>query len=203
YEAVANSPHGNTLLLEIAKRAVVAEQLGQDDTPDLLCLSLSSNDLVGHCWGPDSHEVLDVTLRTDRIIKELLDFLDTRVGKGRYALVLSADHGVCPTPEMARKQGKLGGRIDPKRFLLAADDFLEEKYGKTNLWSIEALTNHDFYLNRAWLKSQKLQAAEVEKALAGWVKELPMVQAVYTRTELLRGLPRDDKVGQKVLLSFH
>ena len=50
--------------------------------PDLLCLSFSSNDLVGHCWGPDSQEVFDMTLRTDRQVKKLLDRLDVRVGQG-------------------------------------------------------------------------------------------------------------------------
>ena len=60
-----NGGGGNDVLLGLAKRAVEAEQLGQDDVPDLLSISFSSNDLVGHSWGPDSQEVLDVTLRSD------------------------------------------------------------------------------------------------------------------------------------------
>ena len=66
-----------------------------DRNVSLLSISFSSNDLIGHAWGPDSQEVLDVTLRSDRLIKDLLDFLDARVGKGKYVFAMSADHGVC------------------------------------------------------------------------------------------------------------
>ncbi|HYV37385.1 MAG TPA: alkaline phosphatase family protein, partial [Gemmataceae bacterium] len=58
YEAVTHSPYGNELLLDLAKRAIDAEKLGQRDVCDMLCLSFSCNDLVGHTWGPDSQEVM-------------------------------------------------------------------------------------------------------------------------------------------------
>src|SRR5262249_54885065 len=64
FEAMETSPFGNDLLFEFAKTAIMAEKLGQTEKIDLLCVSFSSNDLVGHCWGPDSQEVLDITLRS-------------------------------------------------------------------------------------------------------------------------------------------
>src|SRR5207248_1869223 len=70
YEALNASPYASEVLLALAKRAIEAEKLGQRDVPDLLTLSFSSNDLVGHCWGPDSQEVLDITLRSDRLVKD-------------------------------------------------------------------------------------------------------------------------------------
>ena len=102
YEALANSPFGNELLLEFAKRCVTAERLGADDVPDLLVVSFSSNDLIGHTWGPDSQEVLDVTLRSDALVADLLGFLDAKVGKDQYLLAVTADHGICPLPEVSR-----------------------------------------------------------------------------------------------------
>ena len=110
YSAVDNSPAGNDLLIDFAKTAIVAEKLGQTETVDLLCLSFSSNDLIGHCWGPDSQEVLDITLRSDAMIADFLTFLDARVGKGNYVFAVSADHGVCPLPEFAERQGLPSGR---------------------------------------------------------------------------------------------
>ena len=110
YKQLYNSPFGNEMLLELAKRAIDGENLGHHDVPDLLCLSFSCNDPIGHVWGPDSQEVLDVTLRTDQIIKELLDTLDAKVGQGQYILVLTADHGVCPLPEAATARGNDAGR---------------------------------------------------------------------------------------------
>jgi hypothetical protein len=106
YDALISSPFGNELLLALAKRAIEKEGIGTGDASDLLMLSFSSNDYIGHAWGPDSPEVLDVTLRTDLLLKELLDYLDAKVGKGRYVLVLSADHGVCPLPEVTEARRK-------------------------------------------------------------------------------------------------
>ena len=90
------------MLLALAKKAITAEHLGKGDVPDLLCVSFSSNDLLGHRWGPDSHEMMDVTLRSDKLVGEFLKFLDAEVGTDRYALVIAADHGVCPIPELPK-----------------------------------------------------------------------------------------------------
>src|SRR5262249_22092339 len=102
YQALCNSPFGNELVVELARGALESEELGRRESTDLLCLSFSSNDLVGHCWGPDSPEVLDTTLRSDFVIRDLLALLDRQVGEGRYVVALSADHGVCPLPEVSR-----------------------------------------------------------------------------------------------------
>jgi hypothetical protein len=204
YEAMTTSPYGNELLLELARRAIEAEGLGKHETPDLLTLSFSSNDLVGHCWGPDSQEVLDITLRSDRIMKELLDFLDARVGRGRYLLVMCADHGICPIPEVAAAKGKDAGRVSPKLLTTKAGAFLDETFGKggeRQPW-VEAAANNWIYLNRGVLKEQGLDSARVEAALAKWLVKQPGVQAAYTRTQLSKGPLKDDRIGEMVRLSF-
>ncbi|HEY3789452.1 MAG TPA: alkaline phosphatase family protein, partial [Urbifossiella sp.] len=101
YSCVEISPAGNDLLFDLAKKAIVAENLGNTDATDLLCVSFSSNDLIGHIWGPDSQEVLDITLRSDKMIAEFLAYLDEKLGD-RYAMVITADHGICPLPEQKR-----------------------------------------------------------------------------------------------------
>jgi predicted AlkP superfamily pyrophosphatase or phosphodiesterase len=207
YEAVYTSPFGNELILELVKRAIDAEELGTRDVPDLLCVSFSCNDPIGHQWGPDSQEVLDVTLRADRILKGLLDHLDARVGKGRYVLGLTADHGVCPTPESSRARGKEAGRISEALLTLKAEEFLHQTFVKgiqAPVLCLEApITNDSFYLNRAWLKAAGLDQAKVEEALAGWLKEQPGIETAYTRTQLLHGVPENDVVGRMVRRSFH
>ena len=116
YGALATSPFANELLLELAKRAIDAERLGADDVPDLLGLGLSATDPIGHSWGPDSQEVLDAVLRADRLLADLLAHLDARVGAGRYLVVLTSDHGVCPLPEVARARGRDAGRVPAKHW---------------------------------------------------------------------------------------
>jgi hypothetical protein len=204
YQALYTSPFGNDLLLDLAKRAVDAEELGRHDTPDLLCVSFSSNDAVGHVWGPDSQEVLDVTLRSDEIVRDLLAHLDSRVGKGRYLLALTADHGVCPLPEVSRRQGRDAGRL-PLDFLTGqAQDFLDNTFGGdgTSRW-FEMAPPPWVYLNRKLLEQRGLKSSQVEEALAGWLKKQPGIQAVYTRGQLQHGVSAGDGLGQAVLRSYY
>jgi hypothetical protein len=203
YAALYNSPFGNELLLDFARQAVVEEKLGQDDIPDLLCLSFSSNDAVGHCWGPDSHEVLDTTLRSDLIVQELLRFLDEQVGRGRYVLALTADHGICPLPEVARERGLPAARVPSLMVDLGAEKMLQERFspeGSKGKW-IEARSAPWYYLDRQTAARAGIEAREVERALADWLAARPPVQAVWTRTQLQQ--PPCDPLGQAVWRSFH
>src|SRR5262249_43544455 len=120
YDAVVCSPFGNDLLLGLVEAAVDGYRLGSGPAPDLLAVSFSSHDIVGHAWGPDSQEVLDVTLRSDDVVRRLLEFLDRRLGRGHYVLALTADHGVCPLPEAARARGLDARRVPEGPFVAAA-----------------------------------------------------------------------------------
>jgi hypothetical protein len=210
FAQVANSPAGNELLLEGAKRAVVAEKLGQDEHPDLLSISFSSNDLVGHCWGPDSQEVLDITLRSDLIIRDLLRFLDEKVGKGNYVLALSADHGSCPLPEAARARGHKAARVAPETVFGAAETFLSERFPSREVaaappkakaktkWFAKTGTNMA-YFNRAVLKQRGTTVAEASRETVKWLVKQPTVQAAYASEDLPEAT---DAIGQAVRRGF-
>jgi predicted AlkP superfamily pyrophosphatase or phosphodiesterase len=204
FKAMELSPFGNQVVLEMAKQAIVAEKLGQGDTPDLLLLSCSSNDLVGHCWGPDSQEVLDVTLRSDLLMKELLQFLDEKVGKGQYLLVMAADHGVCPLPEVMQAKGhKATGRITPDIFKAKTAAYLDEVYGdgKTLDW-VESIASGMIYLNQKTIGKAGLKPEQVEQKLAKWLDKQTGIQKVYTRAELMAGPIQDDPIGAMVQRSY-
>jgi hypothetical protein len=181
YEQVYTSPHGNDLLLDLAKAAIDAEHLGQDEIPDLLSLSFSANDAVGHAWGPDSQEVLDVTLESDRIIKELLAFLDDRVGKGRYLLVLTADHGICPLPEASRAEGRAALRVSPTIFKAKATEFLTRAFGgnEKTAW-VESVQGPWVYLNRRVARQYGVEPAVAAEALARWLPQVEGIQSART-----------------------
>jgi predicted AlkP superfamily pyrophosphatase or phosphodiesterase len=206
YEAVTNSPHGNTLLLELAKVAITQEKLGQAGATDLLCLSFSSNDLIGHCWGPDSQEVLDVTLHSDVIVKDLLEFLDAKVGKENYIVAVCADHGVCPLPEVARAQGKKAGRVPLELLTSDAEAVLNKAYlsaGRRAPWLDLPKKSYNpwLYLNQATLREHGIRAAAAEQVLAEWLTQQPGVAAVYTRTQMLAST-RLNPLGEQVRRSF-
>jgi hypothetical protein len=209
YEAVANSPAGNDLLLAFAKACVEAEKLGTGDKPDLLTVSFSSNDLIGHTWGPDSQEVLDVTLRSDRTMADLLGYLDQKVGAGKYAVLLTADHGVCPNPEVSAAKGLDAKRIPPKPLVLAAERFLQETFGKPaggdadrNLW-LEKLSPPHVYLNHRLLRAKGIDPDAAAAKLAAWLPTQPGIQAALPRSYILSPDRRFDQVRDQVRACYH
>jgi Type I phosphodiesterase / nucleotide pyrophosphatase len=206
YEALVTSPFGNELILAFAKKAISAEQLGKHAVPDLLSVSFSSNDYIGHSWGPDSQEVLDVTLRSDLIVKQLLDYLDEYVGKGRYLVALSADHGVCPLPEVAKGTVPDAVRVDVPGLLKNVESALDTAFGaekdsKTH-W-IESAANISLTLNRNKIAAKNLKEEDVERVLVDWLKKQKDVQTAYTRAELMQPAAANDPVGQRSRKSFN
>jgi predicted AlkP superfamily pyrophosphatase or phosphodiesterase len=205
YGALSTSPFGNELLLNFAKKAIDAERLGQDEFPDLLCLSCSAVDAIGHSWGPDSQEMLDTMLRADALVADLLKYLDHRIGQGRYLLVLTSDHGVCPLPEAAAVRGHDSGRVSLKSLRNQANHFFQQQYpgGDDREQWIEACAENWFYLNRRLLSRRKISPADAETTLAGWFAMQPGILTSYSRTQLVGHMPPDDLIGLAVQRSFH
>ena len=207
YTALANSPFGNELLLEFAKRCVVEEKLGADDVPDLLTVSFSSNDLIGHTWGPDSQEVLDVTLRSDAIMAELLRFLDATVGRDGYAVALTADHGVCPLPESPAGQARGARRVDLTALQAGMEKHLAAAFGgpagpkgaKATGW-VEAVSFPWVYLNDRLIASKGKTREEVARRLADYLGSQPDFGRVFTRADIAAGT---DALTQQVRKSYH
>lgn len=156
YEQLQSSPFGNELVFEAARRAVIHEALGQDDIPDLLVLSLSSVDYCGHLFSPDSHEMLDMMVRTDQQLASWLEFLDREVGPDQYVLVLTGDHGVGPAPERAQRAGLGGGRIDLSQLFTELHDALVKEFGPTEekIYYLTAINLPWIYLNEPVLRYQ-------------------------------------------------
>jgi hypothetical protein len=205
---VAASPMGNDLLMACVRKAIDAEGLGSRDTPDFLSVSFSSNDLVGHAWGPDSHEVLDVTLRSDLIVRDLIGLLDEKVGKGRYVLALTSDHGICPLPESPGSKEKGAQRVMMARLMDAADALLDSRWpGPTSRerppqW-VEAMQSNMVFLDRRILSNRGVKPEEAAEVLAKWLPKQPGILAAYTHAQLSGELPKDDAVGRMIQASFH
>ncbi|MFO0822739.1 MAG: alkaline phosphatase family protein [Gemmataceae bacterium] len=210
YEALANSPFGNELLLQFAKECITAEHLGEDAVPDLIVLSFSSNDLIGHTWGPDSQEMLDVTLRSDAIIADLLKFLDAKVGPDQYLLGITADHGICPLPEASRAKGLDAKRVAPASLAKAIDEHLTEKFStpgsntKSTVW-VESFTGSFpwVYFNPKALSTAKKTREQAAAETAAFLRKHPDVGRVFTRQELEGRFPPMDVVGNRAKRSFH
>jgi arylsulfatase A-like enzyme len=168
---------------------VINEGLGRHENPDLLAIGFSANDLIGHAFGPNSHEVMDVTIRTDRLLERFFSFLDQRVGLANVAIILTADHGVAPLPEVLqkRKPGAGAARFDPSKVAAAVEALLQTKYGPAGHsgWVV----HHEFpfvYLNLRSLQQRAVPVAEAEAAAKSAVEGLAGVELAATATELAR-----------------
>ncbi len=212
YAAMEASPFGNDLLLGLAKKAVTAEKLGRGDVPDLLCVSFSSTDLVGHQYGPDSQEVLDVTLRADKVVAEFLTFLDAEVGKGKYVLVIAADHGVCPLPELASTKEKYpAAKRTPVKELAegleAALNAMHNATGNAPTRWIEVFDDDTWpwvYLNHKVIESRKLKLEDVTTEARDWLAGRGYIETAYTRKELEDGqFPEDKPFKKSAALAYH
>ncbi len=201
FGAIQSSPFGNELVESFAERAIQAEQLGQRDATDLLTVSFSSNDFVGHAVGPDSPEVKEMSIQTDRVIGKLFHYLDSTVGMDRVLVVMTGDHGVAPVPEVQAGRRMPGGRMPAGIVQKTVQAALVEKYGEGK-W-ILAPTEHTLYLNHDLMLQKKLDPAEVERTAQGAARSIPHVFRVYTGEMLLRGTAMEDQVGRRVMNGFY
>lgn len=191
YEAFEGAPFKNDVLVEFARAVVENENLGRRGVTDLLCLSFSVNDVVGHNYGPDSHEVMDITLRTDRMLADFLTFLDQRIGLKNCTIVFTADHGIPPLPERVNAAGGGGlsaGRIDNVRLLKTCEDALNGAFGPLADGRRWLLVDENWlFFQHGVLKEKNLASAVAEKVVRDALKTLEFVEAAFTRTELDAG----------------
>lgn len=200
YAAMEGSPFGNDLVETFAERAIQAEKLGQRNVTDLLAVSFSANDYVGHASGPDSPEVKEISIQTDRVFGKFFAFLDAAVGAGNVLVIMTADHGVAPVPEVNIARRMPGGRMPSGVVRKAVETALTDKYG-AGQWMLNP-SDTAFYFNRDLIQQKKLDAAEVERTAADAARAVAHVFRVYTREMLLDGAV-DLEVGRRVMNGFY
>jgi hypothetical protein len=201
YASLAASPFGNELIEQFAETALQGEQMGKDDITDLLAVSFSSNDYVGHELGPDSEEVHQISIETDRLLEKFLRFIDAQVGLQNVVVVLTADHGVAPVPEVNIKRKMPGGRMPAGIVQKTVQGALEARYG-AGKW-ISSPTEHSLYLNQELIHQKNLDARDVNRIAAQAALAIPHVFRVYTRDQLMQGASLEDQVARRVMNGFY
>lgn len=188
YRQLPASPWGNELVENFAEAAVEGESLGKRGVTDLLTISFSSNDYVGHRVGPDDPEVRDMAKRTDHSIDRFFHFLAARgLGPNDVLVVLSADHGVAPLPEVDAQHKAPGGRMTVSEVDKCIQAALTARFGSGE-WLVEKPHDNVIYMNREFINAKKLDPAEVDRVAAAALEELPHIFRVYTREQLEGGV---------------
>src|SRR5208283_5320149 len=197
YRELEATPYGNELVEAFAERAVAGEQLGQRGVTDLLAVSFSSNDYVGHAYGPDSPEARAISVATDKLLSKFFAALDRAVGLNSVMIVLTADHGAAPVPEVNQARHMPGGRLADDLLSKTVQEALSAKYGKFD-W-ITAVEESALCLNRELIAARKLDLGEVERIAAEALREVPHIFRVYTGVQLTAGQVADDPVGRAAI----
>jgi hypothetical protein len=194
------TPFGNQYLVEFARAAIENEKLGVDDVTDLLTISFSSNDLIGHAFGPYSQEVQDVSLRTDRMLAEFFDYLDKKIGLDHVVITLTADHGVAPVPEQVRELG-YGGRLEAKVVTEAVETALDQRFVDEK-WVLSFI-NGNVYLDDSVIERRKIAAEDVERAACQAVMKISGISVCFTRSQLISGGLPNTMIARSVANGFY
>ena len=217
YSALDYTPFSNDLLVSFTEQAIVNEQLGQDDDTDVLTVSLSANDYVGHRYGPYSQEAMDISLRVDQQIATLLDFVAARVGLSNTLIAFTADHGVAPIPEHAAALGLGGARINSNDVLAAIHAAMSARYNpqgkspdptadyllKDSTSQRDWFLNGNIYFNYDALKRDNVNIDEISQVVAAAALTVPGIARCFTRAQLLRGATSTtDPIERRVLHGF-
>ncbi len=208
FETIMPTPYGNQMLLEFAEAAMEGEKLGQGPQTDVVTISFSSVDYCGHRFGPYSQEVQDVVLRLDRQIEELFHFLDKKLGLQNIDVVLTADHGVAPTPEFATEQGFDGGRSDGADLMKDLVAKLNERFGPGRYLRavqgklVPKMYEGNLYFDEAVLKDKQVAPEALVSFIRNWALATGKFQAVYGREQLLDGRA-PGVIGQRVMNGFN
>lgn len=195
------SPFSDAYLADMAAALVREHQLGQRGVTDVLGISFSGLDYVGHDFGPDSHEVQDALLRLDRTLGALLDTLDALVGRDQYAIGLSSDHGVSAIPEALRARGlSEAGRVLNAEVKQVAESAMTAAHGPGPHVAHVEYTN--LYLTPAARTRAAANPAFLAPAIDA-VTAMPGVQRVFRGDQLPRRRDSEDVFERAAALSHH
>ncbi len=181
YEVVGSTPFANQYEFDFAKELVLYEKLGTGPATDLLAISLSANDILGHQVGPDSPQMRGMALALDRQLAEFIDFLGHQLGMANVWMALSADHGVAPLPEFAKTLRLPAAGLAGKAMRERINSQLSLKYGKKAEYI-------DLDYPMAWLHEEAFAAAarkeaEAETDVGESLKEAGM-EGYFTKWQL-------------------
>jgi predicted AlkP superfamily pyrophosphatase or phosphodiesterase len=198
--AIEATPWGNELIEEFAESAIAGEKLGKHQSTDVLAVSFSSNDYVGHALGPDSPEVRDISIRTDRLLGKLFAYAEAQVGPDNTLIVITADHGVAPVPEVNQARKMPGGRLNNAEMAAQVSDALSKRFGPGK-WIVSGGPTA-MYLNLDLMAKLKADPAEVERVAAEALAGEQHIARVLTRHDLETGRVQQDAIGRAMTLQF-
>jgi predicted AlkP superfamily pyrophosphatase or phosphodiesterase len=200
YGKVSSTPYGNNLVLDVATQTLINEKMGLDDITDLLALSFSSPDYIGHAFGPNSWETLDGYIKLDELLAQFFTKLDQQVGKDNYTVFLTADHAVAPIPGYAQKNKIPNGTI--------TDDGIKNELGKMltakGLSSklISSITEYNIHFNHHIMDSLQVSQDKLTSLITNYLEQKSnILQVVELRKAAIAPIPQS--IRERIVNGFN
>jgi hypothetical protein len=175
------------LTVGAAERAVDTYKLGRGKATDLLAVSFSSHDYVGHGFGPNSREMEEMTVAEDRLISKLLNHVrrSTPGGLKDVVIALTADHGAPMDPDLAKANRLDAGKINQDKLTEALNQKLTERFGSAPKDRAWVIYNHDLNItvDPKTVADRKVELAEVLYEIKAYAQGLPGVAHVFTAAD--------------------
>ena len=179
-EDIRATDQGVTLTFKLAEALIQNEQLGQQPQTDMLCVSISSTDMIGHATGTRGKENRSVYLQLDRDLAHFLQVLDQQVGPGNYLLFLSADHGAVHNPNYLKQHHLPGAGFPAWEAAKELNKTLAKKYQiKGNI--ILGTGSNSLYLDHKLLDKNNLQRQQVISDIRNLLMPDPRIAYVVDR----------------------
>jgi predicted AlkP superfamily pyrophosphatase or phosphodiesterase len=201
YEVIGSTAFANEYEFEFAKELMVYENVGRGPATDLLSISLSANDILGHQVGPDSPEMQTMALDLDRELADFFNFLGHQIGLVNVWIALSADHGISALPDAAKKLRIPAANLDAHKLEAQINSALTAKFSPGHP---AAYVKLDYPV--AWLDPDTFAAAHVKEhdaeSAAGEALKQAGLRDYYTKSQLAEGEVPDTLLGHKFLNSY-
>jgi len=201
YEVVGSTTFANEYEFEFARELMVYENVGRGPSTDLLSISLSANDILGHQVGPDSPEMQQMALDLDRELADFINFLGHQIGLVNVWIALSADHGVSSLPDAVKKLRIPAANLDASKLEAQINSAMTAKFSPGRP---AAYVRLDYPL--AWLDEDVFTTAHVREHDAEMAVGEAMKQAgsrdYYTKSQLALGVAPNTVLGRKYLNSY-
>ncbi|WP_298896773.1 alkaline phosphatase PafA [uncultured Psychroserpens sp.] len=182
FDLLKATPYGNSLTTDFAMAAIEGEQLGKDDITDVLAVSFSSTDYVGHNFGVNSKEIEDTYIRLDKDLERLFTYLDAQVGVGEYTVFLTADHGAVDVPSYLSSVRIPAGYVNNNDRKEKFATFLMETYDTKDI--LEDISNNQIFLDRAKIKQMGLDLNDVQQAIVNEQISYNHIAKAYTASTM-------------------
>ena len=188
---------------DMAIAAMKGEQLGQGEATDMLCISFSQTDVIGHEWSTRGEHTDEAYLELDRDIAKLLKAFDEQVGKGNYIVFLTADHGAAHNFQWMEDHKMAGGAWRVKEDVMGSGlkAYLRDKLG-ADLSIINGINSYRVYLNHGRIAKLGLELSKVKEALIDYARQMPHVQFVMD-FEKVNTWSVPDVIRSRALLGYH